>query len=280
MIMSMSLAANSDLTSSRQSGFRLEIAKLGNEEIPVHIYQPKSCRSERLLILLPGFERKAEFYVRRARRLAKMACFTVIAPEFDQERFPRRRYQRAGIREIQSGKDLNGCTGFLLRQLLTWSREYTGMTDAPYYIFGHSAGAQLLSRVSAFCPMPSPERIVIANPSSHVAPNLVDRLPFGFGGIPDVRLREQLLQAYLAQPITIYLGELDVGSKKLDTSVRAMRQGDTRLARGQNVYRDAKRYAELRGWEFNWILATAPGVGHSSKGMLHAPEVLDAFLLR
>lgn len=280
MMISTSAPAGSSQIAPRSGGFSLETAQLGEENIRVHVYQPKSCNSERLLILLPGFDRNAQFYARRARRLAKSACLTVIAPEFDRERFPRRRYQRAGIPGSRGGEDLQKCTGYLLRQLLTWSREFTGMSNAPYYIFGHSAGAQLLSRVTAFCPLPSPERIIISNPSSHVAANFTDRLPFGFGGILDVGLREKRLQSYLAQPITIYLGELDVGSEQLDVSGRAMRQGRTRVERGRNVYRDAKHYAERRGWEFNWHLVVAPGVGHTSRGMLHAPEVKEAFAFK
>ena len=154
------------------------------------------------------------------------------------------------------------------------------MPGAPYYVFGHSAGAQLLSRVSAFCSLPRPERIIIANPSSYVAASLTERLPFGFGGILDVSLRERLLRDYLAQPITIYVGEQDVGSEQLDGSARAMRQGPTRVQRGRNVFRDAKHYAQLRGLEFNWRLIVAAGVGHTSRGMLRAPEVVDAFGLR
>lgn len=280
MTISTTAFADPPPAAPRSGKFRLETAQLGGEAIRVYVYEPKSCSPERLLILLPGFERNAEFYARRARKLAKSACFTVIAPEFDQERFPRRRYQRAGIRGRRGGEDLNGCTGVLLRQLLNWSREHTRMPEAPYYIFGHSAGAQLLSRVTAFCPMPGPERIIIANPSTHVAASLTDRLPFGFGGILDIRLREQLLEAYLSQPITIYLGEKDTGIEHLDTSATAMRQGRTRVERGGNVYQAAKQYAGLRGWAFNWRLVIASGVGHTSRGMLHAPQVMDAFALR
>jgi hypothetical protein len=93
-------------------------------------------------------------------------------------------------------------------------------------------------------------------------------------------LRERLLRDYLAQPITIYVGEQDVGSEQLDGSARAMRQGPTRVQRGRNVFRDAKHYAQLRGLEFNWRLIVAAGVGHTSRGMLRAPELVDAFGLR
>jgi hypothetical protein len=38
----------------------------------------------------------------------------------------------------------------------------------------------------------------------------------------------------------------------------------------------ASKLADRRKWRFNWRLVETRGVGHSVKGMLDAPECLDA----
>ena len=133
----------------------------------------------------------------------------------------------------------------------------------------------MLSRIAAYCPLPDTQRIIIANPSSHVAPSLIEPAPFGFASVVDVKEREAGLARYLDQPITIYLGEADTGDDRLDNSRGAQRQGATRLERGSNIFAAAQAIAAARGWPFRWRLVIAPGVGHSSRDMLRAPEMAN-----
>lgn len=257
-------------------GQGIEMAQIGSEAIEVHTYRPRGCNSAGLMFIFPGYERNAHGYMRRARRIARAECLTIFAPEMDQERFPRSRYQRAGVMKNGRASLDETCMGLFLRRLLDWARRLEKRPDAPYVLFGHSAGAQLLSRVAAYCPMQAPSRIILANPSSYVAPSLIEPAPYGFGGILDVREREERLRDYLAQPVTIYLGDADLGDFRLDETVAANRQGLTRFARGQATYAAGREMANTRGWAFNWRLVVAKGVGHSSKGMLRADEMASA----
>lgn len=252
-------------------------AEIDGEIIDVHVYRPPACETSPgpLLFVFAGYQRNAEDYLRRARPIARRHCMTVIAPELDRDSFPRSRYQRGGVSKHDPNPG-DTCVGHFLRGLLEWTRELEGRHDAPYVLFGHSAGAQMLSRVTAFCPPPLPERIVIANPSSYVAPSLSERVPFGFASNSNSDEQEADLRTYLAQPITIYLGTADTGNEHLDESARARRQGDNRLERGKNIYRQARELARKRRWKFNWRLVLAQGVGHSSKDMLQAAEMEQA----
>ncbi|MGI9405142.1 MAG: hypothetical protein ACR2O4_02125, partial [Hyphomicrobiaceae bacterium] len=101
--------------------------------------------------------------------------------------------------------------------------------------------------------------------------------PYGFGGVFDERERRARLQAYLNLPLTIYLGTADSGSTRLVQSAAANRQGATRYARGLTVFRAGRARAKAEGWDFNWRLVEVPGVGHSSRRMLAARQVLEAF---
>jgi alpha-beta hydrolase superfamily lysophospholipase len=171
-------------------------------------------------------------------------------------------------------------TGPLLVELIAWGRKWAGRPDMPYILFGHSAGAQLLSRVSAYTPPLDAVRIVIANPSAHVWPSLEEAVPYGFDGIFDAPTREARLRAYLALPITIYLGADDTGTKLLVDDAPAVRQGANRYERGRNVYRAASDLSRKRSWRFGWRLVEVPDTGHSARRMLDAAEAVEALGLR
>lgn len=261
---------------SAQSGERAKritfaTATLGGENIDVGLYRPTGCEGGALLIVFHGYERDAEHYLKSARRIAREKCMTVVAPRFDKERFPRWRYQRAGVKRGEGDIDLSMCIGPLVAELVDWAKRQLNSPHADYVLFGHSAGAQMLSRLSAYCPLQGPSRIVIANPSSHVAPTQAQRVPYGFKAAGSPAQQNEFLRRYLAQPITIYLGGDDIGEFRMLNNRAAQRQGRNRLERGRTIYDQARRLAEQNGWTLNWRLVEAPGVGHSGRGMLRAP---------
>ena len=54
-----------------------------------------------------------------------------------------------------------------------------------------------------------------------------------------------MLKAYLAQPVTIYVGTKDgIRDEYFDDSEQADEQGLCRLERGRHVYSEAKRLAD------------------------------------
>lgn len=249
---------------------------LGGESIEVGIYRPRGCKGDRLLFVFHGYERDAGSYLRSARRIARELCMTVVAPRLNQERFPSWLYQRAGVGRGAAGIEQTHSLGPLIAELVDWARTNVTKPDADYVLFGHSAGAQMLSRVAAYHPLPGPLRIVIANPSSHVAPSLKERVPYGFRAAGAPPLESELLKRYLAQPITLYLGSDDVGEFRLLKNRAAQRQGANRLERGRAIYQQAVRISAQNGWTLNWRLVEAPGIGHSGRGMLRAPEAAAA----
>lgn len=155
-------------------------------------------------------------------------------------------------------------------------RTTEGQPGLPYYLMGHSAGAQALSRLAAFTPGAA-RHILIANPSTHLWPTRSERFPFGFGGLPEPLANDAAIRRYLAQPITIVLGTADINrDANLNLQAGAERQGPNRHQRGLNTFRKAQQVARDRGWEFNWRLVEVPGVAHSARRMYSAPETDDA----
>lgn len=267
----------------RQSPVVSNVAGLGDDVLLVHSQRPAACDPRAAMIIFAGVERNAYDYLDRASELARSQCLSVYAPEFDRRKFPRSRYQRGGV--LRNGRlaDPADCTGSVIGRLVSWVRRQEGRESLPIILFGHSAGGQLLSRVTAYCPVvgaSQPSRIVIANPSGYVGANFEEAVPYGFAvpgrpqePLPDARER---LMAYLAQPVTIYLGSRDTGSRRLNQESGARQQGDNRFERGLNVFNEARSVAARRGWAFNWQLVVADGIGHSSRGMLTGPAAIQA----
>jgi dienelactone hydrolase len=248
---------------ARDLGSGKVTAYLRGVPITVYTYRPSGCSDPALLFVFHGIGRNPASYERSARSLADQKCMIVFAPLFDKERFPTWRYQRGGI--MKDGKLIprEEWTVWMVTDLVTWARLEERRFNAPYYLFGHSAGGQFLSRVAAFSLPKDATRIVIANPSTYVLPSTDERAPYGLGGVFSSAEAERQLRAYLQLPITVYLGEGDTGDEQLSQSTAATRQGDNRLERGEAAFEMASSIAKTKGWEFRWRMVKVPDVGHS-----------------
>lgn len=249
-------------------------------------YKPPRYADGALLVTLHGLNRNAAADLGYTQALADRHNFLLVAPRFDRERFPTWRYQRGGIaRDAGSGAQgsleiapESSWTITLLVGIVEQVRKDEGRPDLPYYLLGHSAGAQLLGRVAAFSSTAA-ARIVIANPSTHVWPTRDVRFPYGFGGLPARLASDEAIRRYLAQPVTLLLGTADVRrDSSLNVSDGAMRQGANRYERGRNVFEAAGNIARERGWAFNWRLVEVPGAGHSARRMYASPQADIALL--
>jgi poly(3-hydroxybutyrate) depolymerase len=271
---------NSDAATAGRNGIKTHVVELAGLPIRLHTYMPPRCTAPQgILITFAGYDRNARDYARAARGLAKASCYMVLAPHLDEQRFPRPLYQRAGVVAGDDDVALAGCVRPLVAELIAWGHAFarTSASIHATVLFGHSAGAQLLSRLMAYCPVPA-SSVIIANPSSYTAANLGAKVPFGFGMLTGDLGSPAAVAAYLSQPLTIYLGGMDTGVERLDMSRRAMRQGFNRLERGRRVFREAEALSKSLGVTFRWRMIETPKVGHSYLGMLTAPEALEAVL--
>jgi pimeloyl-ACP methyl ester carboxylesterase len=248
-------------------------ATVGGVSMMMFTYRPSNCAKPDLLLVFHGLGHNADGYRDHARSLADRLCMIVVAPLFDKERFPVWRYQGGGIVDHGAVQPSNAWTGNIVLGIVDWVRHTEGR-NLDYYLLGHSAGGQFLSRVAAFVPTEA-KRIVIANPSTHVFPSLT-MAPYGFGGVYSANDSVAELRRYLALPLTIFLGREDTGDEERDDSPAAVAQGETRYDRGRNAYRAARDLARSRGWAFNWRLVEAPGVGHSARKMFATREAVAA----
>jgi pimeloyl-ACP methyl ester carboxylesterase len=215
--------------------------------------------------------RNADTYRDNAKPLGDKFHALIAAPLFETNRFPSRAYQRGNVMEKGKLNPQSEWTYHLIPPIVEQLRRTAGRPNMPYYFIGHSAGGQFLVRMTAMLPAGA-VRVVAANPGAHIFPTHDLPFPYGFGELPKELSDDAALKKYLAQPMTLFLGTADVLEKELDMTPIAMKQGPTRIERGRTNFKMAQELAKKNGWEFNWSIVEADGIGHDSKKMFAHPN--------
>lgn len=245
--------------------------------LTVYTYKPETYRAGPMIMVFHGVLRNAEEYRDHAVGMGDRFQTLIVAPKFDSDRFPRTRYQSAGIID-EDGNTRPGDqrTGHYIPLIAEQIRQKEQREQLPYYLIGHSAGGQFLARTSAFVDTKA-KRIVAANPGTHLFPVKDAGFPLGFGSLSETAMTDEQLQHYLAQPLTFYLGTGDIlRDEYLDVSPESDLQGKSRFERGTNAYLTGKRLAEQKGWKFGWRLVMAEGVDHDHEKMFNHAAVEKA----
>jgi poly(3-hydroxybutyrate) depolymerase len=264
-----------------QAGFaagssRVEVEVAGHV-LSVYAYKPPDYVDGPLIVVFHGLGRNAEEYRDMARGMGERFKALIVAPSFEEKRFPYRKYTRGGLfRNDGSMAPRDEWTWSLVPSLVQEIRRREGRPDMAYYLIGHSAGGQFVARMSGFI-QTGANRLVAANPGGYLFPTPAAPFPYGFGGLATELAGEEAMRRYLAQPLTIYLGTDDTDrDADLDKSADADRQGGNRLERGRNAFDAAHRLAERNGWSFQWRLVEAQGVGHDAAAMFDNPKCASA----
>jgi pimeloyl-ACP methyl ester carboxylesterase len=242
------------------------------QEIEVFTYKPKTYVGERMIMVLHGTLRNADEYRNDARAMGDRFGALIVAPKFDEKRFPSLKYQRGGIlREDGTAAPSSEWTYGYIPEIYAQIKRLEKKPALRYWIIGHSAGGQFVLRMAGF-EKTGAERLVSANPGSDLFPTRDMPFGYGFGNLPDALSNDRVIRDYLAQPLTLYLGSADNGPDEyFDDSPEAIKQGPGRFQRGMANFEFAKSLAKQKGWTFGWTLVKAPGVIHDHTAMFNHP---------
>ncbi len=243
--------------------------------LEVFTYKPPAYQDGPLILVMHGMNRNPATYRDNAVQIGERFQALIAAPGFDLEQFPVEAYQRGGVTLDGKAQDESKWTFQCIGDVVAAIRARERRPNLPYFLIGHSAGGQFLTRLAAFQPGEA-GRIVAANPGNLIFPTRDLPFQYGFGGLPDGWSSDAWIQRYLAAPLTLFLGTADTGKKNLDLSATAMRQGPTRLERGRACFAMAQKLASEKGWAFNWTLVEAEGVGHDSAALFNHPKTAEA----
>lgn len=255
-------------------GTTMEKLTIRGVPLEIYAYKPPHYSGDKMIMVFHGVNRNADEYRDHAKTLGDRFNALIIAPKFDTERFPSRRYQRGGIlKEDGSAAPTEDWTYAFIPDLAKAIREKETRPKMKYWLIGHSAGGQFLVRLAAFQKTDA-ERIVAANAGSQLFPTTTMNFGYGYGKLPPELASETLLRQYLAQPLTLYQGSGDnVPDEYFDGSAEANQQGGGRYQRGFANFEFAKKLAAEKGWEFNWRFVVARGVVHDHEAMFKHPIV-------
>jgi poly(3-hydroxybutyrate) depolymerase len=228
-------------------------------------------------VVFHGVLRNAGEYRDFAVPLADRFGLLLVAPLLDEERFPEEWYQRGGVLGADGRATPRARWMYnIVPALVAEVRAREAKPALPYYLIGHSAGAQFLVRLAAFQPGEA-RRIVAGNAGSLLFPNREHEFGYGLGGLPPELSDEAMLRRFFAAPLTLYLGTADTTPRRrFDASEAGMKQGPHRLARNRTFFALAEKMAQERGWTFNWRKVETPGIEHDAARMFAALEAEDA----
>jgi poly(3-hydroxybutyrate) depolymerase len=244
----------------------------------VHATRPPGLAADRpVVIVMHGVQRNARDYRDQWHELAKRHDFLLLAPEFNERDFPGAEGYNFGYRHDSEGRlrPRERWAYAALEPLFDDARRRFGVTTERYALYGHSAGAQFVHRYLFFVPAARVARVVPANAGWYMMPDYAIAFPYGLG---DSSVTPEDVQRALALPVTVLLGARDTDPEHpgLRRSPEALRQGATRLERGQRFYTTARAYAERQEIPFNWLEVIVPGAGHDNR--LMAPAAIPHLL--
>ena len=252
------------------------LLRVDGHDFQTFTYRSKDYAAKKgpLILVFHGSARNARDYRDYAAGLANRCGGLAVAPCFDCRQFSEADYSYGKVLSAGHLMPREQWTFTLAPKLIEAVRKMERRSDMPYYLIGHSAGGQFVERLLVFANV-KPLRAVAANAGSHLFPTRDIPFPYGFGGLPQSLAGDEVLKAYLAMPLVIYVGTADTSpdAKKIDASRTAEREGPTRLTRGHRCFQMGEKLARAKGWPFHWRLVEAPGVGHSASKMFSRPSV-------
>ncbi len=234
--------------------------------IRVYTYRPRRCDTRcPIQFVMAGVKRNASQYRDYWELMADRYSILIVAPEFQQESWPKAAAYNLGDVATQDNPEKWSFSA--IEHLFDEVRD--GQTE--YRIFGHSAGGQFVQRMALFRPDNRAAVMVAANPGWYTMPEwrkdkAADSFPYSLVGS---KAGERELKRALERKFILLLGENDddPDDENLNKSSGAEKQGPTRVERGENFFKAATAAARTLDSKFAWELVEVPDTAHDGAAM-------------
>lgn len=259
---------------------------LRGKSLKVHYHIPAgSSDTMPVLMAFHGDERDGRAYLNDWISAADNSHFMVFAPEFSEADFPGGDAYNLGNIFVdgdnptpQTQRPDSLWTFGIIEPLFNEIRRITNTKAETYAAFGHSAGAQFLTRFSLFTPENRLAFAVCANAGWYTIPQFSVGFPYGLGQSPASFSNTKIA---FAKQLLVLLGMEDnnPNSPGLRHNQQADAQGLDRLARGRYFFSESQKIAQSQNTAFQWKLSEVEGVGHDHTLMAKSAigAVLTAF---
>ena len=222
-----------------------------------------------IVILMHGAHRNAKANFNEALDAAAVFNCVVIAPEFNKDVYPEGDMYTFGNVYNRKGKHFNPketWTFELIEPLFDEVVRQIKSVSKGYYIYGHSAGGQFVSRFLMFEPKNRIIKAAAANPGWYTMPTNEVEFPYG---LDKSTLPISNLKTMYSEKLFLLLGTADTIRDDDDfyKTEQTDAQGLTRFARGQNFFQQTKSKAKELNTPLNWTEIFVPNAGHSNTRM-------------
>ena len=229
----------------------------------VYTYRPARCDAKCPMVFsIHGVSRTASNYRDHWELAADRYNLVIVAPEFSRQHWP-------GYNEydVRKEPDREKWAFSVIEHLF----DELGEGRKGYTIFGHSAGGQFVHRMAFYLPSSRAQAMAAANPGWYAMPEWrkdkgADPFPYSMveSGVGEPEVRQALRRRFF-----LLLGEkdIDAGHKDLKRTPQAMKQGATRLERGENYFKAVTATAAALGEKLAWELREVPAVAHEGAPM-------------
>ena len=280
------LLLNSQTLTSNSTGFFefTPTGPLSSKTMKVFYHIPNgSINQMPILFSFHGDARNADEYRDYWISMANQHKIMVFAPEFSEANFPGGdAYNLANIFDDGDNPSrstfnaTNEWTFSVIEPLFEQIKQAVSGSQEGYSAWGHSAGAQFLSRFVLYMPNSKLNVAVCSNAGWYTVPETTIDFPYG---IKNGQLSENTLISAFSKKIVVHLGLNDTNPNDAGlrhNTIVDNQQGLHRLERGRYFFSTSQSKAQSLNTTFNWEKKEVANVGHNPQ--LMANNALTIFL--
>jgi len=223
------------------------------------LYVPAARRARgRLLVLVHGISRNVHELVSAFRPLAARHGIALVAPLFDEKGYPG--YQRLGLGARAGAVPRHD---LVLRHVLAAARGRADLPEGPFYMFGHSGGAQFTHRYAMVHPN-DVARYALSAAGWYTMPDLALKFPKGMKVAAEVGGLVLDLEAFLRIPACVFAGTADTERNEAlrQSAFLDSTEGRTRFERAERWVAAITMAARWRGFDTPFRFQPVSGAGH------------------
>ena len=219
----------------------------------------------KVLFIIHGSSRDAERYLNAWLADIKNKNVILVAPHFTKENYSN--YATLQM-STSSGRLLKNQSNHLKNSISSFYSFFKSKynLDSPTYrIFGFSGGSQFIHRYLMYGEDQNIEKAAIGSAGWYTFLNS-EPFPYGTRNMPIDRERYEW---FLSRQVLFVLGGKDdnPNHSTLNSSKGARKQGDHRLERGQNYFKNLVAFGEEYQIPFRWRYKVVSNLGHNTEAM-------------
>ena len=227
---------------------------------------PKAInKNTKVLFIIHGSSRDAERYLNAWQLDAKNKNVILVAPHFTNEYFPDYATLQMATASGRMLKNQSNNLKNSISSFYSFFKSKYSLESSTYRIFGFSGGSQFVHRYLMYGEDKKIEKAAIGSAGWYTFLNN-EPFPYGTKNMP---LERERYEWFLSTQVLFILGDKDddPNHSTLNSSKGARKQGDHRLERGQNYFKNLVAFGEEFQMPFRWRYKVVSNLGHNTEAM-------------